>query len=72
MWLGIYGVAKATGNWDSTIPAQVFQLVINSGLLENRTPTGFLDKRPAEGNGTAPAVRGGRPRWSPDAVAPAA
>jgi len=41
VWLGIYGAAKATGNWDSTIPPQVFQQVINSGLLESRTPTGF-------------------------------
>lgn len=41
VWLGIWGVAKATGNWDSTIPPQVFQQVINSGLLEAQTPTGF-------------------------------
>jgi hypothetical protein len=40
-WLGIYGVAKATGNWDSTIPPRVYQKVITSGLLESRTPTGF-------------------------------
>jgi polyferredoxin len=41
VWLAIYGAAKATGNWDTRIPAQVFQQVINSGLLESKTPTGF-------------------------------
>lgn len=40
-WLGIFAVAKMTGNWDSTIPADVFRQVINSGLLEQKTP-GFF------------------------------
>lgn len=38
LWLGIYGVAKATGNWDTAIPADAFRQIINSGILEQRTP----------------------------------
>ncbi|MDO8879662.1 MAG: 4Fe-4S binding protein [Coriobacteriia bacterium] len=38
LWLGIYAVAKFTGNWDTAIPADVFRQVINSGLLEQTTP----------------------------------
>lgn len=41
LWLGIWGTAKVTGNWDSTIPDEVFVEVINSGLLEQQTP-GFF------------------------------
>lgn len=41
VWLGIYGVAKLTGNWDTTVPLPVFQQVIRSGLLEQQTP-GFF------------------------------
>jgi polyferredoxin len=37
VWLAIYAVAKLTGHWDSTIPAQTFKQVINSGLLEQKT-----------------------------------
>lgn len=37
VWLGIFAIAKVTGNWDSSIPADVFGQVINSGLLEQRT-----------------------------------
>jgi len=40
-WLGIYGVAKVTGNWDTSLPVQAFVQVIRSGLLEQRTP-GFF------------------------------
>ena len=38
LWLGIYAVAKLTGNWDTTIPDEVFRQVIRSGLLEQQTP----------------------------------
>jgi polyferredoxin len=41
VWLAIYGTAKLAGAWDTTIPDQVFQQVINSGLLEQRTPGGL-------------------------------
>ena len=41
LWLGIYGVAKATGNWDTTIPVTAFAEIIRSGLLEQQTP-GFF------------------------------
>lgn len=34
LWLGIYGIAVATGNWYSPIPPEVFRDVINSGVLE--------------------------------------
>jgi polyferredoxin len=37
VWLAIYGVAKLTGHWDSTIPSETFKQVINSGLLEQKT-----------------------------------
>ena len=38
VWLAIYAVAKVTGNWDTSIPADVFARVIRSGLLEQQTP----------------------------------
>jgi len=38
VWFGILGVAKLTGNWDTTIPVEAFRQVINSGLLEETTP----------------------------------
>ncbi len=41
VWLAIYGVARATGNWDTSVPLEVFRQVINSGLLEETTP-GFF------------------------------
>jgi polyferredoxin len=40
-WLGIYAVAKLTGNWDTAIPDEAFRQIINSGLLERETP-GFF------------------------------
>jgi polyferredoxin len=41
VWLGIYGAAKVTGNWDTSVPLAAFQQVIRSGLLEQQTP-GFF------------------------------
>lgn len=41
VWLAIYAVAKLTHNWDTRIPNDVFKQVINSGLLEQRTPGGL-------------------------------
>lgn len=41
VWLLIYGVAKLTHNWDTTIPSSVFKQVIDSGVLQQRTPGGF-------------------------------
>jgi len=38
LWFAIYLVAKLTGNWDTTIPVDVFRQVIGSGLLEQTTP----------------------------------
>lgn len=38
LWLAIYLVARLTGNWETTIPADVFRQVIGSGLLEQTTP----------------------------------
>lgn len=38
VWFAIVSVAQLTGNWKSTIPADVFRQVINSGLLEQQTP----------------------------------
>jgi len=37
-WFAIYLVAKLTGNWDTSIPAETFRQVIGSGLLEQQTP----------------------------------
>lgn len=37
VWLTIYLAAKLTGNWDSSIPPEAFQQVINSGLIEETT-----------------------------------
>lgn len=34
LWLSIYGVAKVTGNWNSTVPVEVFKQTINSGVLK--------------------------------------
>ncbi len=41
LWLAIWAVAKATGNWNSPIPPEAFQQIINSGLLE-QTTQGFF------------------------------
>jgi hypothetical protein len=38
LWFGIIGVARLTGNWETTIPVETFRQVINSGLLEASTP----------------------------------
>jgi polyferredoxin len=38
LWLAIYLAAKLTGNWDTSIPVDVFARVIRSGLLEQQTP----------------------------------
>ena len=38
LWFTIIGVAKITGNWDTSIPVDAFRQVINSGLLEQTTP----------------------------------
>jgi ferredoxin len=42
LWLIIFGFAKATGNWDSRIPGDVYRQVIQSGIIEQRT-RGFLE-----------------------------
>jgi len=42
MWLIIFGFAKATGNWDSRVPPQAYQQVIQSGMIEQRT-RGFFE-----------------------------
>lgn len=34
LWLSIYGVAKVTGNWNSTVPVATFKQTINSGVLQ--------------------------------------
>ena len=41
LWLAIWGGAKATGNWDTSIPDEAFRQIINSGLIEQETP-GFF------------------------------
>ena len=41
LWLGIYAVAKVSGNWDTSIPVEAFAQIIRSGLLEQQTP-GFF------------------------------
>jgi polyferredoxin len=41
LWLAIYGGAKLTGHWDTTIPPETFRQVITSGTLEQRTPGGI-------------------------------
>ena len=38
LWFTIYLIAKLTGNWDTTIPMDVFRQTIGSGLLEQTTP----------------------------------
>jgi polyferredoxin len=38
VWFAIYLAALLTGNWHSTIPAEAFRQVINSGLLQQTTP----------------------------------
>jgi len=38
LWFAIVGVAKLTGNWDTSIPVDTFRQVIGSGLLEQSTP----------------------------------
>lgn len=40
-WLVIWGFAKFTGRWDTTIPDEQFKSAINSGLLEERTRGGL-------------------------------
>jgi polyferredoxin len=41
LWLAIYGGAKVTGNWDSTVPLDGFKAAINSGILQqNSMPQG--------------------------------
>jgi polyferredoxin len=42
LWLTIYLGAKTTGNWDTTIPDELFRQTINSGLLETETQ-GFFE-----------------------------
>lgn len=37
LWLAVWAIAKAAGQWDSSIPAEAFARVINSGLLEQKT-----------------------------------
>lgn len=39
LWLAIFVGAKVTGNWDSRVPLETYRAVINSGLIEQRTPT---------------------------------
>jgi len=34
VWLAIYGAAKLSGNWDSSIPPEEFRAAIQSGVLE--------------------------------------
>lgn len=34
LWFAIYGAAKVTGNWDSTVPVEGFKGAINSGILQ--------------------------------------
>jgi hypothetical protein len=41
LWLLIFGVAKLTHNWDTTIPAATFKQVIRSGVLQSKTPGGL-------------------------------
>lgn len=38
VWMAIYGTAKVTGNWDSSIPDETFKSAINSGIIESVTP----------------------------------
>jgi hypothetical protein len=41
VWLSIYGTAKLTGNWDTTLTPQQFRSAIQSGVLEQSSmPTG--------------------------------
>jgi len=42
VWLLIFGFAKATGNWDSRVPPDLYRQVIQSGLIEQRT-RGFTE-----------------------------
>lgn len=42
VWLAIFGFAKVTGRWDTSIPDDAFKQVIQSGLLEQRT-RGFFE-----------------------------
>lgn len=37
VWLGIYAIAVATGNWHSTIPVETFAQTIRSGILEQQS-----------------------------------
>jgi polyferredoxin len=41
LWLAIYGCARISGNWASTIPVDAMRQAITSGLLEQRTPGGL-------------------------------
>jgi len=34
LWLVIYGGAKVSGNWDSSVPLDGFKAAINSGVLQ--------------------------------------
>ncbi len=42
VWFAIWATAELTGNWDTTIPVDTFREVIQSGLLEQRTPGGIF------------------------------
>jgi len=37
VWLSIYGIAKVTGNWDTTAAPAQFKAAINSGLLQQES-----------------------------------
>jgi len=41
VWLLIYGVAKLSHNWDTSIPAATFKQIIQSGALMQKTPGGL-------------------------------
>ncbi|MDO8964302.1 MAG: 4Fe-4S binding protein [Coriobacteriia bacterium] len=41
VWLAIFLFAKATGNWDTTVPTDAFRTIIRSGALQERTPGGL-------------------------------
>jgi Pyruvate/2-oxoacid:ferredoxin oxidoreductase delta subunit len=42
LWLLIFGFAKALNQWDSRVPLEAYQQIIQSGLVEERT-RGFFE-----------------------------
>lgn len=46
VWFAIWGFARLSGNWVSSIPPEEFRAVVQSGILEQETPTSLGGDQP--------------------------